>query len=274
MGDAERRELKRSFGTEEEEAAWLVDQLRAGELDEERISLAAWCGHRPAALAISEDLGALSIREWLESLPEHPELRKRVAVAAGRLAYEAWSRDHPDWPQEFRERQAAVSLAERAQQAVFGPWNRQAPEPRAEELEEILYEGIEGVLVTSSARMDRVGRLIDASTTGGFAASQAVFLSALAASEYRGIVETNDLQELLGEAAQAWEVPRAAPLFGERSVRQRREDPQIPCERIPECPTLRERVRAEVVPWLLNRKRPLLVLVAQRKMGIDLSQFT
>jgi len=262
VADADRRELKRSFGTEEEEAAWLVDKLRAGELEEERLRLAAWCGHRPAALAISQDLGALSIRAWLESIPEHPELRKRVAVAAGRLAHEAWLRDHPNWTQEYGERRTTI-------QSLFTP----PPEASGDELEEILYEGIEGVLVTSSVRRDRVARLIDASTTHGFAASAAVCEAALAACEHRGIVETNDLQELLGEAAQAWEVPQSKQLFRERSsVRERRNNPHTPCERVPESPTLRERVRSEVVPWLLGLERPLLVLVAQRKMGIDLSK--
>lgn len=264
MSDAERRELQRSFSSEEEEAAWLVDRLRADELDTERLRLAAWCGHRPASLAISEDLSGLSQREWLETIPVHSELRKRVAVAAGRFSYEAWLRDHPDWVQEYGERRAILT----GESLTLPSADPASPG----ELEEILWEGIEGVLVTSSTRYDRVGRLIDASTTHGFAASLAVCLGSLAACEHRGRVVTSELQEVLGQAAQAWEVPESPPLFGERSARERRREPRVPLEEIPACPALRERVRGEVVPWLLNRKRPLLVLVAQRKMGIDLSQ--
>lgn len=266
MGDADRRELQRSFTSEEEEAAWLVDRLRAGELDEERVRLAAWCGHRPASLAISEDLSGLSQVEWLESIPVHSELRKRVAVAAGRLAHEAWLRDHPDWVTEYGERRAILT---------GGSLTLPSADPASpNELEEILWEGIEGVLVTSSVRYDRVIQLSDETTTHGFAASLAVCLAALAACEHRGRVVTAELQEILGQAAQAWELPNSKPLFSERSLRERRRDPRgsVPCAEIPKCQTLRERVRAEVVPWLLGRKRPLLVLVAQRKMGIDLSQ--
>lgn len=274
MGDADRRELQRSFTSEEEEAAWLVDRLRAGELDEERVRLAAWCGHRPASLAISEDLSGLSQVEWLESIPIHSELRKRVAVAAGRFGYEAWLRDHPDWVREFAERLASrspeeVFLTEVVLRSPLAP--APATEARPGELEEILWEGIEGVLVTSSVRYDRVLRLIQATTTGGFAASAAVCDGALAASEHRGRVVTSELQAVLGNAAQAWEVPGSSTIL-ERSVREIRADARLPLEKIPDSPTLRERVRAEVVPWLLGRKRPLLVLVAQRKMGIDLSQ--
>jgi hypothetical protein len=263
MGDAGRRELQRSFGSEEEEAAWLVDRLRAGELDEERLTLAAWCGHRPASLAISQDLSGLSQQAWLESIPAHSELRKRIAVAAGRLAHEAWLRDHPDWVEEYGERRTIIQV-----------FLRPPPAASNDELEVILWEGIEGVLVTSSVRYDRVLQLAEATTTSGFAASLAVRWAAIAACEHRGRVVTAELQEILGQAAQAWEHPRSKPLFGERGLRERRRHPRglVPCEEIPESPALRERVRSEVVPWLLNRKRPLLTLIAKRKMDIDLSE--
>jgi hypothetical protein len=50
VSDQRLRQLERRRGTDDE-AAWLVERLRAGSLTRERLDLAAWCGHEPAIRA-------------------------------------------------------------------------------------------------------------------------------------------------------------------------------------------------------------------------------
>jgi len=55
MSDANLRELERRWretGSVEDEAAWLLQRLRVGELDEERLRLAAYCSHEPSRIAL------------------------------------------------------------------------------------------------------------------------------------------------------------------------------------------------------------------------------
>lgn len=55
MSDRRLRELERRWrdaGGSAEQAEWLRARLRAGELDGDRLELAAWCGHAAARLAL------------------------------------------------------------------------------------------------------------------------------------------------------------------------------------------------------------------------------
>ena len=52
--DANLRALERRFresGAVEDEAAWLLERVRVGELEQSKLELAAWCEHAPAHLA-------------------------------------------------------------------------------------------------------------------------------------------------------------------------------------------------------------------------------
>ena len=52
MSDQRLREReRRRQGTVDDEAAWLVERIRAGSLSRERLDLAAWCGHEGAIRA-------------------------------------------------------------------------------------------------------------------------------------------------------------------------------------------------------------------------------
>lgn len=56
----------RETGTREDEAAYLLARLRAGELAHERLLLAAYLGHPAAGLALGSELGRLEqLEEWL-----------------------------------------------------------------------------------------------------------------------------------------------------------------------------------------------------------------
>lgn len=73
MSDEELRRLERRFretGALEDEAAWLRARLRAGELDQARLELAAHCGLEAAVLVTGERSHALG--EWHEGAAEEP----------------------------------------------------------------------------------------------------------------------------------------------------------------------------------------------------------
>ena len=58
MSDAKLRELERRWketGAVEDEAAYLLERVRVGELTQERLELAAYCGHDGAKRAIPSD---------------------------------------------------------------------------------------------------------------------------------------------------------------------------------------------------------------------------
>jgi len=83
MADDRLRQLERRFresGAVEDEAAWLRARVRAGELPEERLRLAARMGQAAAAAALGVPCGELGWR-WAASSPE-ADLRVRCAAAA------------------------------------------------------------------------------------------------------------------------------------------------------------------------------------------------
>lgn len=250
MGDADRRKLQRTFDSEEEEAAWLVDRVRAGELQEDRLPLAAWCGHRPAALACSLDPVTPSLQVWLESIPSDADLLRRVSVAAGRLALEVWTvweRDHPNLVLP----PPTGSLVDRARRLLLGP--------RVGVLEAILWEAIEGVIVPSSRRNEVIRGLLDTVRTHGYAASDSICAAALLVIDTGP--STAAAQGILGDTAHALSAANAGgppPRPGS--------DPPMD---VPESEQLRSRVRGEVAPWLLRYGRPLLELIGERRETLE-----
>lgn len=95
MADDRLRALERRWketGAAEDEAAWLREQVRHGDLPAERLRLAAYLGHEPA-LRVAGDAGVIAVGDWLGPLGEHGrEACVRVGLAAaraGRLALAA-----------------------------------------------------------------------------------------------------------------------------------------------------------------------------------------
>lgn len=70
MTDERLRELERRWketGSVEDEAAYLLEQVRVGHLDQEKLELAAYCGYEPARLALRDDTatGIADLEAWL-----------------------------------------------------------------------------------------------------------------------------------------------------------------------------------------------------------------
>lgn len=87
MTDDRLRTLERRFretGSVEDETAWLKERVRAGELNEEQLEVAAHCGVPAAArvLSLSEESEATSELEWLRRL----DSLSHVAAVRGLLA--------------------------------------------------------------------------------------------------------------------------------------------------------------------------------------------
>ena len=77
--DTRLRELERRFqatGSVEDEAAWITERLRVGELARDRVELAAYCGHEAACVVLGEEVGAfppsVDLRRWLKQAPKAP----------------------------------------------------------------------------------------------------------------------------------------------------------------------------------------------------------
>ena len=58
MTDTKLRELERRWkesGSPEDEAAYLLERVRVGDLEKEKLELAAYCGHEGARLALGDE---------------------------------------------------------------------------------------------------------------------------------------------------------------------------------------------------------------------------
>ncbi len=92
MSDARLRELERRWketGSPDDEAAYLLERVRVGDLTRERLELAAYCGHEGArkATGAPDPLPEVVLHEWAKLLPNTNDCI-RVSVLAVRLAKE------------------------------------------------------------------------------------------------------------------------------------------------------------------------------------------
>lgn len=125
MTDARLRELERHFkesGSAEDEAAWLRERLRTGDLDPQRLELAARIGHRAAKRVEPSYEGPPPIprplrskidfaRSWAEPLEEAAvEVRRRATLATARASLQQLVAFNPADPRPSR----AFEAAERA----------------------------------------------------------------------------------------------------------------------------------------------------------------
>ena len=122
MSDQRLRELERRWretGSVEDEAAYLRERVRVGDLTQERLELAAHCGHEGARRALGQEPIApprspSETTSWLRSLPQAPhEVLVRAALQAARNGVAAG--DNHAKRGRFRER---VIEAKRAVSAV------------------------------------------------------------------------------------------------------------------------------------------------------------
>jgi hypothetical protein len=99
VSDERLRQLERRFretGTDEDGAAWLGARLRAGELSEDQLRLAAHLGHGPARMAIGAEEAPPSGWPLLRGLQAFGwEAQVRACLAAARLLQPIWERQHP-----------------------------------------------------------------------------------------------------------------------------------------------------------------------------------
>ena len=99
VSDQRLRELERKWretGSVEDEAAYLRERVRVGDLTQERLELAAYCGHGGAKRAC----GCVDLpnpNNWALGLEHWPlEASVRVALSAARSAVDVWRTALPD----------------------------------------------------------------------------------------------------------------------------------------------------------------------------------
>jgi hypothetical protein len=106
MSDAKLRDLERRWketGTVEDEAAYLLERVRVGDLSRERLELAAYCGHEAARRAVGPTAADAArhadTAEWYAGIRRWgTEPLARGAVAAVAWACTAYKSLRPDDP--------------------------------------------------------------------------------------------------------------------------------------------------------------------------------
>ncbi|MGE0710989.1 MAG: hypothetical protein AB7N76_28075 [Planctomycetota bacterium] len=105
MSDERLRELERRWqdsGTVEDEASYLLERARVGELSPERLQLAAYCGHPAALHATGAQAPPSPSREFFGGLVDRDrwgaEITFRVLVALAAPGVDAWRERFPADP--------------------------------------------------------------------------------------------------------------------------------------------------------------------------------
>lgn len=126
MTDSKLRELERRWqetGSIEDEAAYLRERMRVGDLTRDQIALAAHCGHEAARLAAEPAVGVLqrmleaagrviqggrvpSLKKW------GPEAQARAALVIARRALEDHRTREVESPQTWSQSRAVVDALE------------------------------------------------------------------------------------------------------------------------------------------------------------------
>ncbi|MCW8140066.1 MAG: hypothetical protein KIT58_14300 [Planctomycetota bacterium] len=113
MSDPRLRELERRWRESravEDEAAYLLERVRVGELSPERLELAAHCGHEAArrATGASADHGRHDLEEWLSALEAWgPAVCVRAHVILALLVLPWYEAEHPTDDSQSRALEAA-----------------------------------------------------------------------------------------------------------------------------------------------------------------------
>lgn len=110
MSDERLRQAERLFqetGSVEDEARYLLERVRAGSLNRERLELAAYCGHEASKLAVGGQEPEIAAgggweaqrdqaTAWLLAVPR--PFSRRVALICARLVSPAWEEFFPESP--------------------------------------------------------------------------------------------------------------------------------------------------------------------------------
>lgn len=101
MSDERLRQLERRWretSAVEDEAAYLLERVRAGTLTQEQLELAAYCGHRAARSLCQSVESPAELIDWTRGLSRWAaEAPKRAAVGLAALASTRWQEhDHGD----------------------------------------------------------------------------------------------------------------------------------------------------------------------------------
>ena len=116
MSDQKLRELERRWketGSPDDEAAYLLERVRVGNLTQERLELAAYCGHEGARRATQSTLGqAMGALDWVQHLDHWPGTAAIAAVVAARFAVKAVDLD--DAPADAEQILRVLRAAETA----------------------------------------------------------------------------------------------------------------------------------------------------------------
>ncbi len=95
MSDARLRELERRWketGSPDDEAAYLLERVRVGDLTRERLELAAYCGHEAAIGSDAQELPPTTSLDWINGLSDHGHQAScMAALIVVRLATQTYS---------------------------------------------------------------------------------------------------------------------------------------------------------------------------------------
>lgn len=127
MSDTKLRDLERRWketGSVQDEAAYLLERMRAGDLSRERLDLAAYCGHEGARQAIGDasppplvggtpESSERSVYEWAHGLARFgKEVLVRAALAGALRIRDAWDNTYDRTP--WRDQAASAYNAAQA----------------------------------------------------------------------------------------------------------------------------------------------------------------
>ena len=127
MSDSRQRELEHSWkqtGSEEEEAAFLLERVRAGDLELRELELAAFVGHAAAVVATTTPAPQFGsdLANWAEALAQFgKEACARTAICVTWISYEALELGLPDDALSAAEAWAACPCLEHERAADLNP---------------------------------------------------------------------------------------------------------------------------------------------------------
>lgn len=235
MSDEGLQELKRRWaetGDPQAEAGYLRELVRAGELDKDRLALAAHLGHPPAAVA--------------QGGSERPPFTRRLEMPSDRDALKAWAHGLQAWGGETVGR-AAIACA----RFLLPVWHRIEPDDdrprRAIEASEAY------VLCPCQEHAEALGIARDANLSSCQRVDQA----------FRGEVEDLERQAAVRTAAFAATTVREPDLVTQACYLENAID------YVAELRSVREAVstiRTSLVPWALGRAD---VLEAARETWLE-----
>lgn len=173
MTDTRLRQRERKWketGAVEDEAAYLLERVRVGDLEKERLELAAYCGYGAAGIALTGELPKAPSNPgaWLARIEAlEPPLRARALIGVGRLFLSAEGESLAASRREVMEQ--AVESAER-RIGDPGCVQEESDEPLLEALAEVAVRDpsrpFADVSVSHSARVLRAALLVSAGRRG------------------------------------------------------------------------------------------------------------